>query len=147
MGMNRFDDPRSQNSTNELHALHVRSGVDHHLLLPLFQVKYLQQGNTQLRVDERSGRTDRRTDNGWIPISFDRPATRVADNQLKHVSASLVEKDIFDRIALANAATQSTTIRNSSSRNCGCFYPLQKQQKTRLPYSFPSNHRMAALRP
>jgi hypothetical protein len=33
---------------------------------------YLQQGNTQVRVDERSGRTDRLTDNGWIPISFER---------------------------------------------------------------------------
>jgi hypothetical protein len=65
--------------------------------------KYLQQGNTQIRIDERSGRTDRLTESGWIPISFDKPATKVPEDQLKQVSATLIAKDIFDRISISNS--------------------------------------------
>lgn len=36
--------------------------------------KYLQMGNAQIRVNERLGRTDRLTNAGWKPMSFDKPA-------------------------------------------------------------------------
>jgi hypothetical protein len=41
---------------------------------PAENYKYLQTGNAQFRVNERSGRTDRLTNAGWRPISFDKPA-------------------------------------------------------------------------
>jgi hypothetical protein len=46
---------------------------------------YLQQSQTQIRVDKRSGRTDRLTNNGWIPISFNSPSVDVPKDELKHV--------------------------------------------------------------
>ncbi len=52
--------------------------------------KYLQHGQTQIRIDERSGRTDRLTNNGWVPISFDSPSVDVPKEQLKRVSATIV---------------------------------------------------------
>jgi|SRR4029077_2670067 len=52
--------------------------------------KYLQQGQTQIRVDERSGRTDRLTNSGWVPISFESPSVEVPKDQLKHVTATIV---------------------------------------------------------
>jgi hypothetical protein len=99
--------------------------------------KYLQQDNTQIRVDEHSGRTDRLTDNGWIPISFDRPATHVPDDQLKHVSASLVEKDIFDRIAIANSCY---TIDNDSEfviKELWVSLPATETTKDKIPLLIP----------
>jgi zinc-ribbon domain len=41
---------------------------------PAQPYKYLQTGNVQIRVNEHSGRTDRLTNAGWKPISFDKPA-------------------------------------------------------------------------
>jgi hypothetical protein len=38
---------------------------------------YLKQGNTQLRVNARLGRTDRLTSTGWQPVSFDGPESIV----------------------------------------------------------------------
>jgi hypothetical protein len=52
--------------------------------------KYLQQGQTQIRVEERSGRTDRLTGSGWIPISFDSPSVEVPKDQLKRISVTIV---------------------------------------------------------
>jgi hypothetical protein len=61
--------------------------------------KYLQQGQTQIRIEEKSGRTDRLMNNGWIPISFDSPSVEVPKDQLRRVSATIVAGDVFDRIA------------------------------------------------
>lgn len=41
---------------------------------PAESYTYLQQGNFQFRVNARSGRTDRLTNAGWEPLSFDKPA-------------------------------------------------------------------------
>jgi hypothetical protein len=38
-----------------------------------------------------------------LPISFDNPSITVPEDQLKHVSASLIAKDVFDRIAISNS--------------------------------------------
>jgi hypothetical protein len=53
--------------------------------------KYLEQGQTQIRIDERSGRTDRLTTNGWVPISFDSPSVEVPKDQLKRIVATIVQ--------------------------------------------------------
>lgn len=109
--------------------------------------KYLQQGNTQVRVDERSGRTDRLTDNGWIPISFDKPAISVADDQLKHVSASLIEKDIFDRIAIANACY---TIDNDSEfviKELWVSLPAKETAKDNIPLLIPLESKNGGFAP
>jgi len=53
--------------------------------------KYLQQGQTQIRVDERTGRTDRLLNNGWIPISFDSPSVEVPKEELKRISVTIVK--------------------------------------------------------
>jgi hypothetical protein len=55
--------------------------------------KYLRQGQTQIRIDEHSGRTDRLTNNGWVPISFESPSVEVPKDQLKRISASIVQDD------------------------------------------------------
>lgn len=39
------------------------------------------------------------TNGGWIPISFDSPSVDVPKGELKHVSASILAKNIFDEIA------------------------------------------------
>jgi hypothetical protein len=39
--------------------------------------RYLSQGSTELRVDEKAGRTDRLWTTGWKPISFDRPPSEM----------------------------------------------------------------------
>ena len=54
--------------------------------------KYLQQGQTQIRVDERTGRTDRLTNSGWIPISFDTPSVEVPKEELKRISVTIVKE-------------------------------------------------------
>lgn len=60
--------------------------------------KYLQQGQTQIRIDQRSRRTDRLTNDGWVPISFASPSVDVPKDQLKRVSTTLVAQDVFDRV-------------------------------------------------
>lgn len=40
---------------------------------PAENYTYLQQGNTQVRVNPSTGRTDRLTTDGWMPISYDKP--------------------------------------------------------------------------
>ena len=60
---------------------------------PASKYKYLQQGQTQIRIDEASGRTDRLTNNGWVPISFDSPSVDVPKDQLKRVSATILPGD------------------------------------------------------
>ncbi len=39
--------------------------------------RYLSQGSTQYRVDEKAGRTDRLGNNGWYPVAFDKDAHEV----------------------------------------------------------------------
>ena len=39
--------------------------------------RYLKEGSTQYRVDERAGRTDRLETGGWVPVAYDRPAQPV----------------------------------------------------------------------
>ncbi len=53
--------------------------------------KYLQQGQTQIRIDEHTGRTDRLTNNGWVPISFDAPSVEVPKDQLKRIVATIIQ--------------------------------------------------------
>lgn len=38
---------------------------------------YLQEGNTQFRIEKRTGRTDRLWTNGWKPVSLDRPTDKI----------------------------------------------------------------------
>src|SRR5437867_2676651 len=66
---------------------------------PSPKYKYLSHGQTQIRIDEASGRTDRLTNNGWVPISFDSPSVDVPKEQLKRISTTITPGDIFDRIA------------------------------------------------
>jgi hypothetical protein len=40
---------------------------------------YLSQGSTQIRVDEKAGRTDRLGSNGWYPVAFEKEAQEVPD--------------------------------------------------------------------
>jgi hypothetical protein len=40
----------------------------------------LSQGTVQYRVDEKAGRTDRLTNNGWYPVAFDKEAQEVPEN-------------------------------------------------------------------
>jgi hypothetical protein len=56
-----------------------------------------------VRIDQRSGRTDRLTSIGWIPISFDKPSVAVPEKELKRVAATLIRKDIFDALDLSKA--------------------------------------------
>jgi hypothetical protein len=42
---------------------------------------YLSQSNAQYRVNRRSGRTDRLTNSGWKPVSFDRRAMKIPDEE------------------------------------------------------------------
>lgn len=65
--------------------------------------KYIKDGDTQVRIDERAGRTDRLTNIGWIPISFDKPSVKVPETELKRVSATLIAKDIFDVLDISKA--------------------------------------------
>lgn len=39
--------------------------------------RYLSQGSTQYRVDEKAGRTDRLGSGGWYPVAFDKNAQEV----------------------------------------------------------------------
>jgi hypothetical protein len=41
--------------------------------------RYLSQGSTQIRVDEKAGRTDRLGSNGWYPVAFNKEAQEVPD--------------------------------------------------------------------
>jgi hypothetical protein len=41
--------------------------------------RYLTQGNQQLRIDEKAGRTDRLGSNGWYPVAFDKDAQEMSD--------------------------------------------------------------------
>jgi len=109
--------------------------------------KYLQQGDTQIRVDERSGRTDRLTDNGWIPISFDRPATRVPDDQLKHVSVSLVQKDIFDRMAITNACYTMDNESEFVIKELWASLPATETAKDKTPLLLPLESRNGGFAP
>lgn len=43
---------------------------------------YLSQKNAQYRVNQRSGRTDRLTDRGWRPVSFDSKAEEIPNADL-----------------------------------------------------------------
>jgi hypothetical protein len=39
--------------------------------------RYLSQGSTELRVDEKAGRTDRLGSSGWHPVAFDKAAEQL----------------------------------------------------------------------
>ena len=43
---------------------------------------YLKEGNIQFRVDSHRGRTDRLSVDGWMPVSFDRPAEAIPPDMI-----------------------------------------------------------------
>jgi hypothetical protein len=50
--------------------------------------KYLTQGNAEIRVDEKNGRTDRLTNGGWQPIAFDHNAMQLPQDQNSRITLS-----------------------------------------------------------
>jgi len=73
--------PKSQAATAIVLLLAlVVTAAEGYLVLRKFggpSYTYLQQGKSQVRVDSVSGRTDRLTLGGWVPVSFDRPPEQV----------------------------------------------------------------------
>ncbi len=50
--------------------------------------KYLTQGNAEIRIDEKNGRTDRLTNGGWQPIAFDHDAIQLPQDQNLRITLS-----------------------------------------------------------
>jgi len=67
--------------------------------------RYLQQGSTQFRVNERLGSTDRLTGSGWQPVSFDRPAEAVplAGTSDDHVFGGLAQLSLTNGVWTGNS--------------------------------------------
>jgi hypothetical protein len=50
--------------------------------------RYLSQGNQQLRIDEKAGRTDRLGSRGWYPIAFEKPARELPPARFLEIQLS-----------------------------------------------------------
>jgi hypothetical protein len=50
--------------------------------------RYLTQGNSEIRIDEKNGRTDRLTNGGWQPIAFDHDAMQLPQDQNSRITLS-----------------------------------------------------------
>jgi hypothetical protein len=50
--------------------------------------RYLTQGNTEIRINEKNGRTDRLTNGGWEPIAFDHNAMQLPQDENSKITLS-----------------------------------------------------------
>jgi len=50
--------------------------------------RYLTQGNSEIRIDEKNGRTDQLTNGGWQPIAFDHDAMQLPQDQNSRIALS-----------------------------------------------------------
>jgi hypothetical protein len=50
--------------------------------------RYLTQGNSEIRIDEKSGRTDRLANGGWVPIAFDHNAMQLPEGEDSKITLS-----------------------------------------------------------
>jgi hypothetical protein len=50
--------------------------------------KYLTQGNSEIRIDEKNGRTDRLANGAWVPIAFDHNAMQLPQGENSKITLS-----------------------------------------------------------
>jgi hypothetical protein len=93
--------------------------------------RYISQGNQQLRIDERAGRTDRLSSSGWIPIAFDRDPKEILTNPLEQVFSLPLDKGYWEGGTDGEVCFQATN--NSGYVISRIGITLQTKMKDGMP--------------
>jgi hypothetical protein len=80
--------------------------------------RYLTQGNQELRIDEKAGRTDRLAVGSWVPIAFDKPPqdiSKLGGNILDDLLTVQLTGGSWSTAGLYGGQEVCFTIKNSSN--------------------------------
>jgi hypothetical protein len=80
--------------------------------------RYLTQGNQQLRIDEKAGRTDRLAVGSWVPVAFDKPPQNISTlggNIIDDILAVQLTGGTWSTAGLYGGQEVCFTIKNSSN--------------------------------
>jgi hypothetical protein len=79
--------------------------------------RYLTQGNQELRIDEKAGRTDRLAVGSWVPVAFDKPPQDISTlggNTIDEILGVQLTGGSWSAAGLYGGQEVCFTIKNSS---------------------------------
>lgn len=111
--------------------------------------RYLTQGNQELRVDEKAGRTDRLAVGSWVPVAFDKPSqdiSKLGGNVIDDLFAVQLSDGSWSSGGLSGRQEVCFTLKNSSNFVIQSVFITVTTQQKDDPNNKPTSSEQVVLK-